>query len=150
MDALIAFGVNWKLLLIQGVNFGLLLVLLYRYLYKPLFALIEKRQRVIEKGLSDAASAKLEKEKVEEERDGILQASREEGGKIVDTLRKQALEQERQMMHAAEEKSHAHLAEAIAKAKDEREHILRETEKDITRMAILSAEKILQGKVPNA
>src|SRR3989339_441492 len=146
MDALIAFGVNWKLLLIQGVNFGLLLILLYRYLYKPLFALIEKRQRVIEKGLSDAASAKLEKEKVEGERDGILQASREEGGKIVDTLRKQALENEREMLHAAQEKSHAVLSEAIAKAADEREYILREAEKDITRMAVLAAEKILQGK----
>lgn len=150
MEALIAFGVNWKLLLIQVVNFGLLLILLYRYLYKPLFALIEKRQHVIEKGLSDAASAKLEKEKIEGERDGILQAAREEGGEIVDTLRKQALEQERQMLRNAEEKSHAHIAEAMVKAKDEREYILRETEKDITRMAILAAEKILQGKAPHA
>ena len=150
MDALIAFGVNWKFRLIQWVNFGLLLILLYRYLYKPLFALIEKRQRVIEKGLSDAASAKLEKEKVEGERDGILQASREEGGKIVDTLRKQALENEREMLHAAQEKSHAVLSEAIAKAADEREYILREAEKDITRMAVLAAEKILQGKAHNA
>lgn len=150
MDALIAFGVNWKLLLIQGVNFGLLLILLYRYLYKPLFALIEKRQRVIEKGLSDAAAAKLEKEKTEGERDGILEASRTEGGHIVDTLRKQALEQEREILHAAEEKKHAVLADAIAKAEDEREYILRETEKDITRMAVLAAEKILQGKAHNA
>lgn len=150
MDALIAFGVNWKLLLIQGVNFGLLLILLYRYLYKPLFALLEKRQRTIEKGLSDAAAAKLEKEKTEKERGSILQASREEGGKIVETLRKQALEHERGVIHDAQEKSHAILALAITKAADEREFILRESEKDIARMAVLAAEKILQGKAQGA
>ena len=150
MDALIAFGVNWKLLLIQGVNFGLLLVLLYRYLYKPLFAILEKRQRVIEKGLSDAASAKLEKEKTEQERESILQESRQEAGRTSEELRKQAVERERQILHAAEEKSHAVLAEAAVKVADEREYILRETEKDITRMAILAAEKILQGKTTNA
>lgn len=150
MEALLAFGVNWKLLLIQGVNFGLLLFLLYRYLYKPLFALLEKRQAVIEKGLNDAAAAKIEKDKIEEERGGILQASREEGGKIVEALRKQALEHERGVVHAAQEKSHAILEDAIKKAVDEREFILRESEKDIARMAVLVAEKILQGKVHNA
>ena len=150
MDALIAFGVNWKLLLIQGVNFGLLLILLYRYLYKPLFALIEKRQRAIEKGLSDAALAKLEKEKTEQERESILQLSRQEGGKIIETLRKQALLQEREILRTADEKSHSVLADAVTKATAEREHILRETEKDVTRMAVLAAEKILQGKVYNA
>lgn len=150
MEALLAFGVNWKLLLIQGVNFGLLLFLLHRYLYKPLFALLEKRQNVIERGLHDAEEAKRERQKTEDERESILQASREEGGKIAETLRKQALEHERGVIHDAQEKSHQILEEAMKKAADEREFILRESEKDIARMAILSAEKILQGKVHNA
>lgn len=150
MEALIAFGVNWKLLLIQGVNFGLLLLLLYRFLYKPLFALLEKRQQAIERGLHDAEEATREKEAIQGAKEHILHVAQEEGGKIVDALRKQAVAQEREILHAAQEKSSAVVSEAIMKANDEREHILHEAEKDIARMAVLATEKILRGQPHNA
>ncbi len=145
MDALLAFGVNWKLLLIQGLNFGLLLLVLYKFLYKPLFALIDKRQQVIEKGLKDAEEAGHEKEKVLKEKDAILAAAREEGGKIADGIRKQATEAEKATLRGAQEKSMSLVAEARAKAEAEREHILRESEKEIARMAVLATEKILRS-----
>ncbi|OGZ07821.1 MAG: ATP synthase F0 subunit B [Candidatus Lloydbacteria bacterium RIFCSPHIGHO2_02_FULL_54_17] len=145
MDALLAFGVNWKLLLIQGLNFGLLLLILYKFLYKPLFALIDKRQQVIEKGLKDAEEAGHEKEKVLKEKDAILATAREEGGKIADGIRKQATEAEKATLRGAQEKSMSLIVEARVKADAEREHILRESEKEIARMAVLATEKILRG-----
>ena len=145
MEALLAFGVNWKLLFIQGVNFGLLLLILSWFLYKPLFTLLNNRQRVIEQGLKDAEEAALEKEKVEKEKSTILAKAREEGGKLMDGLRKEAIVQEKNIIREAHGKSTLLLAEAEAKAKAEREHILREGEKDMARMAILAAEKILRS-----
>lgn len=145
MDALIAFGVNWKLLLIQVVNFSLLLLVLYKFLYKPLFAMLEKRQGIIAKGLADADSAIKEKERITSETEGILRLAREEGGKIVDTLHKRGVEEERKLVRDANEKSTALLSAAKSKANEEREHILRESEKEIARMAILAAEKILRS-----
>lgn len=144
MDALTAFGVNWKLLLIQGVNFGLLLIILYRYLYKPLFAMLEKRQGEIAKGLADAEAATREKDAIESAKTEILRSAREEGGEIVKNLRKQGTEAEHAMISDAQEKTVAMLAEARQKAEDERAHILRESEKDLARMAVLAAEKILR------
>lgn len=144
MDALIAFGVNWKLLLIQGVNFSVLLLVLYKFLYKPLFAMLEKRQGIIAKGLADADTASKEKERINSETEGILRSAREDGGKIVDTLHKRGVEEERKLVRDAIEKSNALLSAAKLKANEEREHILRESEKEIARMAILAAEKILR------
>ena len=58
MDEIIrVFGINWKLLAIQAVNFGLLLILLHRFLYKPLLKVIEERQMHIKKGVENAALA---------------------------------------------------------------------------------------------
>ncbi len=136
IDTLTAFGVNWKLLLIQGVNFGLLLLLLHRYLYKPIFAMLEQRQRVLEKGLADAEDAQREKENIEKEKGTILASAREEGGKLMEELRKQAIEQEKSIIRNAQEKSAAMFSETREKADAEREHILRESEKDVARMAI--------------
>ncbi len=145
MEALLAFGVNWKLLLIQAVNFSVLLVILYRYLYKPIFALLEKRQAEIAKGLTDAEAATKERAQIEEQRGGILLAAREEGGKIVEGLRKEGIESERKMLREAQEKTAAMLAEARTDATEERAYILRESEKELARIAVLAAEKILRS-----
>lgn len=145
MDALAAFGVNWKLLLIQAVNFSLLLLILYKFLYKPLFAMLEKRQRAIEQGLKDAEHAAKTREDIESQKGALMASARETGGKLVEELRKQAIEQEKEIIRSAQEKSAAVLQEAQIRAGAEREHILRESEKEVARMATLAAEKILRS-----
>lgn len=147
MEILHAFGIEWKLLAIQALNFSIALFVLYRYAYKPIFAVIEKRQKVIAEGVASAAHAKEQEEKIAQEKDGILLAARAEGGKIADDLRKDGLETERKIIHEAHEKSTAMIAEAIKNAEEERVYILRETEKEIARVAVLTAEKILREKV---
>ena len=143
MEALAAFGVNWKLLLIQGVNFGILMLLLYRFLYKPILALLDKRQQMIEKGINDAREATQEKELITKEKASIIAEARADGGKIVDELRKLAMEKEREIIRDAQEKSTLLLKEAEKKSNAEREYFLRESEKEIARLAILAAEKII-------
>lgn len=144
MEIFHAFGIEWKLLVIQMINFGIALFVLHRYAYKPIIAILAKREKEIATGIAAAESAKKEKEAILSEKDGILRAAREEGGKIVEGLRKEGSLQERAMVRDAGEKSAAMLAEAKAKAEEERAYILRESEKDVAKAAILAAEKILR------
>lgn len=130
--------------MIQGVNFGLLLAILYRYLYKPLFAMLDKRQAEIAKGLTDAEASTKEREELASTKDRVLQSAREEGGKIVDELRKEGSAEERKLVKDAQEKSQALIAEAKEKAEEEKAYILRESEKEVAKMAVLAAEKILR------
>lgn len=51
------FGVDWKILLTQMINFGILLYLLKRYAYGPILGMLQERKSIIEKGLSDASKA---------------------------------------------------------------------------------------------
>lgn len=147
MEIIEVFGIHWKLLAAQLVNFTIVLFVLHRYLYKPVFAMLEKRQALIAKGLDDAASAAKEKEGIAAAKAEILRASREEGGEIVKTLRMQATEAEHAILREAQEKSAAMLGEARKNAEEERAHIIRESEKDVARMAVLAAEKILRSNV---
>ena len=145
MDALVAFGVNWKLLLIQVINFSLLIFILHRYLYKPLFIMLEKRQQMISKGIQDANDATREKEQIVSEKEGIIRSAREEGGKIVDSLHKQGIEEERKIIRDAQEKGLQLLDQAKLQAKAEHEQLIREGEKEIARMGVLAAEKVLRA-----
>ncbi|TSC76212.1 MAG: F-type H+-transporting ATPase subunit b [Parcubacteria group bacterium Gr01-1014_31] len=51
-------GLDWRLLLAQAVNFGILLGVLTWAVYKPLLKVMEERRATIERGLNDAAAAR--------------------------------------------------------------------------------------------
>src|SRR3989344_5513235 len=50
-------GIDWHLLLSQGVNFFLLLIILRFFVYKPLLKLLHDRRARIEEGLTKADEA---------------------------------------------------------------------------------------------
>ncbi len=54
------FGVDWRLLIAQAVNFGVLLFLLAKFVYRPILAMLAKRREDIEKGVQFTKSAKEE------------------------------------------------------------------------------------------
>ncbi len=144
------FGIHWKLLAAQMVNFSIALFVLHRYVYKPIFAILAERQEKIAKGLQDAAHVATERMRLDEEGVLLLRTAREEGGKIVETLRKEGIIEEGKIVREAQEKSAALISEAQARAREEHAHMLRESEKDIAKMAILGAEKILRASVAQA
>jgi F-type H+-transporting ATPase subunit b len=146
MEILHAFGIEWKLLVIQMLNFGVVLFVLQRFAYKPIMAIIEKREKEIAEGVAAAEHAKKEKERVATEGEHTLLAAREEGGKIVEELRKEGIEAERMILREAQEMSTSILTDAHTRAEEERAHLLRESEKEIAKMALLAAEKILRTK----
>lgn len=145
MEILEVFGIHWKLLAAQAVNFAVALYVLHRFVYKPIWKMLDERQKKITQGLSDAKAAAESRESAEGERATILSSARAEGGKIVDELRKQGVENEREIIREAQEKSRGILLDAEKRAAEEREHLLRESEKDVAKMAVLAAEKILRS-----
>ena len=52
-----AFGIDWKLLLAQAVNFGVLFVALTYFLYKPVLKTLDERKQKVAKGVTDAEAA---------------------------------------------------------------------------------------------
>jgi F-type H+-transporting ATPase subunit b len=144
MEMLEAFGIHWKLLAAQAINFSIALFVLYRFAYKPIWAMLEKRQQVISKGLRDAEEAGKERASIASEKATIISEARQEGGKIVEELRKQGVETEHSIIRNAQEKSAGLLDDARKRAEEERAYLLRESEKDVARMAVLAAEKILR------
>jgi F-type H+-transporting ATPase subunit b len=86
MSELIAnFGIDWKLLIAQIVNFAVLLYLLRRYAYTPLLEMLEKRRGIVIKGLEDASEAEKRLSKsIEDSREIESQAKREAQAVLVD------------------------------------------------------------------
>src|SRR3989344_2238981 len=132
-----AFGIDWKLLIVQAINFALLLTLLTYLLYKPILRLIdERREKVADAALADA---KVTGEQM------VGDAARESEA-MVAAARSRADEKGVEIVRSAEQRAAALVKDAEARAEEAQRLALSESEKQIARAAMLAAEKILREK----
>lgn len=141
---LTAFGLDWRLLFIQGMNFGVLLIALTYLLYKPILRIIDERREKIAEGVRTAhmAAQKLEDAKIEGE--GMIADAARQAEGLVGAARARASELSAEAAKEAEAKAHALLREAEAHAAEVKRQAMAESEREIARAAMLAAEKILR------
>ena len=141
-----AFGVDWQLLLIQLVNFALLLAALTYFLYKPVLRIIDERREKVAEGVRLAQQADKKLEDAKKQGDGMVADAAKEAESLVASARMRATELTAETTKAAEAKATGILKEAQAKGEEQRRLALQESSKEIARAAMLAAEKILHEK----
>lgn len=150
MEVFAKLGVDWKLLLAQVINFGILFFLLRRYAYGPMLEFLEKRSERIEKGLKDAEAAGVKLIALEEKEKQVLALARTEARAIVVATEASAKKRDAEHMAETEAKTKRFLEEARVKIEEEKEKILTEAKQEIAEVVALSVEKILKEKVDTA
>lgn len=144
-ELLTVFGVNWKLLFVQGVNFALLLAVLTYFLYKPVLRMIDERRKKIAEGVRTAEEASARLAEAESKGGAIVGEASREAEALVKTARERAEERGAEIVKSAEAQAQGVLADAAARAEETKRQAIKESEKEITRAAMLAAEKILKG-----
>ncbi len=140
-----AFGIDWRLLAAQAVNFGIVLVALWYFLYKPVLATLEKRRELVAKGVEDARRAAHMLENADGEALSRVAAAGKEAEQIVAAARESAGAEKARLLKEAEARAVAIKDDADARASEAAARALRESEREIARLATLAAEKILRG-----
>jgi len=146
MEIVSVFGIDYRLLLIQALNFGVLLFALWWFLYPPIMRMLDERRVVIEKGVRDAEAAKKEKEHAEANARNVIAEATRTGEDIVATARTSARDQGVTLLEEAKQKSDQLLMEASRRAKEEEHDVLKKAEAHVARLAVLGAEKVIRGQ----
>ena len=147
MDQLLdAFGIDWKLFIAQAVNFGVLFVALWLLLYKPVMKTLDERQKKVEQGVHDAERAAEKLAGADTAAATIVSKADTEAGAIVASARDAATQEKARLMKEAEARAEAIAKDADARAKEASEKMLRDSEKEIARLAVLAAGKAIQEK----
>ncbi|HYF10598.1 MAG TPA: F0F1 ATP synthase subunit B [Candidatus Paceibacterota bacterium] len=144
------FGLDWKLLVFQTVNFLLLLYILKRFLYKPVLSFIEERQKNIAKGVEDAALAASKLSEAEDTAARTRTEALREAEKLSAEARRHAEERKEAILREASLRSAELVEEGKRGAEEEKRRALRESEEEITKLSLLAAEKILKEKTPHS
>ena len=67
------FGVDWVHLGAQIISFGIVCAVLYAFAYKPILRMLDARRQQISSGLANAEKIKKQLERIEVERQEVLQ-----------------------------------------------------------------------------
>ena len=141
-----AFGINWHLLLVQAINFGVLLAALTYLLYKPIMKTIDERRDKIAEGVRKAEAADRRLDEAKAESDTLVGEAAKQAEGLVAAARSSAEEKGSAMMKEAQARADQLMVEAKARAEEEKRQMMRASEQEIARAAMLAAEKILKEK----
>lgn len=134
----------------QTIAFTVFVIFCMKFVWPPLLAAIEARQKTIADGL--AASDKAEKDlaKAREQASSELQDAKAQAADIIEQAKKRALQivdEETQRGHDEREKI---IAQGHAEIEAERNRAKEELRKQVASLAVVGAEKILEREIDAA
>jgi F-type H+-transporting ATPase subunit b len=108
-ELLTNFGVNWKLLIAQVINFGVLFYALKRFAYRPILDVMKRRENIVRKGIEDASTAEKKlmkagedaaeiKTSAKKEAHALLIEAHGEAKDIIEEAKQEAIEEKRDIM----------------------------------------------------
>jgi F-type H+-transporting ATPase subunit b len=146
MDSL---GIQWPKLIAQLINFSIVLFVLWRFAYKPVFSLLEARRQKIADGIANADKIKAELAATEAERKRVLAEAGDQAAKLIEDARSAAA----RVSEAETQKAIAAAEQIIAKAREaaaqDHARMLAELKREVGRLVVQTTATVT-GKVLSA
>jgi len=149
MGLIEALGIDWKILLAQFFNFGILMLILWRFAYKPVLSLLEERRLKVEKSLDDAEEATLRLKNANEESKQILIKSRQEASLIIEQAQIQAEARQKQVVKEAEENISLIMDKEREKIALDKAASLQQLKQELSVMVLAGLQKFLGDNLDN-
>lgn len=135
------FGIDWRLLAVNAVNFGILLFLLKRYAYGPIMGALEARRQKVSEGVRNADLAERRLKKIEASQAEILAKAGKEADALLAHGREAGLTKEKEIIAEGEEAATSLLRDAENQAKEMKAQAIAESREEVAKLIVLGMEK---------
>ncbi|MEA5078765.1 MAG: F0F1 ATP synthase subunit B [Anaerolineaceae bacterium] len=136
-------GINLGYLIVQILNFGILMVVLRAWVYKPLMNMMQKRHETIEKGLEDARVAAEARENAEKDAASIITDAQTKTAQMIREATDKAESANREIKASSEAELAKAREAAMAEIAIERDRLLSDLRGQVTTLAIAAAQKLI-------
>ncbi len=143
-------GVDWGKLLVQAINFLLLLWILQRFAYKPLLRIMDERSNRIRNDLDEARRLREEGERDRETYRTQLGRARDEARAILEEANTVAARIREQALGDAESQNTAMLQRARDEIAREKETAIAELRREVADLAIMAASHVVGRSLDDA
>lgn len=134
----------------QICNLLIQMYLIKRFLFKPINAMLEKRQAMADAEIQDAIKAKDEAQAMKTEYEQNMKEARDKANEIMTTAQKTATAQSEEMIKEATQQAAAIKAKAESDIVQERRKAVNEIKDEIGGMAMEIAGKVIEREINEA
>ncbi len=136
-------GISLSGFLAQLVNFGLLLVLLYIFAYKPVIKMLDQRSAKIKESIEQTEDIKKQSELAEKETARLIAEASREGQKIIDQATQIGEETKQKAKQDAKIEAERLIAKAKLEIERERDDAIGELRSAFADLAVIAAGKVI-------
>jgi F-type H+-transporting ATPase subunit b len=129
------------------INFLILVVVLNKFLYKPVTKMLDDRKNEISNNLEHAEKSKQDAEKIKEEYALHLQNAKSEAQEIIARANKMGEETKNEIVNQAKAEAEKVSAKAQEEIRLEKAKALAELRDEVASLAVLAAGKILAKNI---
>ena len=138
------FGLYWPNLIAQVILFVIVYLVLRKYAFGPIIAVLEERRRRIEEGQANAERIKQQLAEAQTKYEEILAKANAEAQRLIDEVRAtgdQLAEQKRQQAISEAEQIMTKAQEAISR---ERDSVMADLKKELGRLVVETTSKVTE------
>jgi F-type H+-transporting ATPase subunit b len=131
-------------LLLQTINFIILAIVLYKFLFKPLGSFMEKRAEGIRHSLEEAKQARDEVVRTRSEYEESLRAARQEAAALRQRMDREITEERERLIQQSREEAHRMISQARAEIQQEVRRAKAELRDETVTLSLTAAERLLR------
>lgn len=147
MKLLQALGLDYKILIAQFVNFGILVFVLWKFGYGPMMKFLDERRNKIEKGVEDAKLATEKLIQMEEHEKEVMINAKKEAIAFVEEAKQRGEESRKKIVEKAKEEVGQIINQEKQKIQSDKADALKEIKREIGDLVMSAVSKILEEKL---
>ena len=137
--------VDWNILF-NIINLIILYLLMKRFLFKPVNAILEKRQQAADAQFAEADRQKAEAKESQEHYDALVQGAEDEKKRIVADARQEASAEYGRIVSEAKDKADGIVEKAKADAENEKAAAMQQADAAVRDMVVTAAARMVAMK----
>jgi F-type H+-transporting ATPase subunit b len=145
MEILKTFGLDWQLLAAQIINFLIILYVLKRFLYPPLFKVFKKREELVRESLQKSEESEKLLEQTKEQEKEIIKKAKTTADQLIKESREQAVDIVKKAEEDAKQKADKMLKDAKEQIALETNDAKKQLNKYVMKLSIEILEKTLSN-----
>lgn len=129
------------------INFVILLALLYKFLYKPILNVLDKRKNEVSENLSNAETARKEAEETLARYKEELKKAKTEAEEIISSAVNKGEEKRQEIIQEARDEASNMLKRAKEEITNEKEKAIAELRDEVATLAVMAAGKVIEREI---
>ena len=143
-------GINLGYLIVQILNFAILMVIIIAWVINPVMGLLKKRREAISQGLEDAKVANEARTRSEEEAAKIIDEAQHKAADIMREANERAEKIDQELKGAANKEISTQREAMLAEVESERNRMLQQLRGQVASLAISAAQKLIGESLDQA